>query len=87
VQAFAAIGGSGMARVDFLMAEDGTLYVNEINTLPGFTRISMYPKLWDLSGLPLDRLVDRLVDIGRRRHARRRQLDDGIKNWLAAIDA
>jgi D-alanine-D-alanine ligase len=87
VEAFAAIGGSGMARVDFLMADDGTLYVNEINTLPGFTRISMYPKLWDLSGLPLDRLVDRLVDIGRRRHERRRQLDDGIKNWLAAIDA
>lgn len=85
IQAFAAVGGGGMARVDFLMAEDGTLYVNEINTLPGFTRISMYPKLWNLSGLPLADLVDRLVNIGIARHDRRRQLDHGIKSWLAKV--
>ncbi len=54
VQAFAALGGAGLARVDFLY-EGGVegLYVNEINTLPGFTSISMYPRLWELSGVPL----------------------------------
>jgi len=85
IQAFAAVGGGGMARVDFLLADDGTLYVNEINTLPGFTRISMYPKLWGLSGLPLPDLVHRLVEIGIARHERRRQLDRGIKSWLAEV--
>jgi len=85
IRAFATVGGAGMARVDFLLADDGTLYVNEINTLPGFTRISMYPKLWDLSGLPLPDLVQRLVEIGVARHHRRRQLDGGIKSWLAEL--
>ena len=85
VQAFVAIGGSGMARVDFFLDADGGLYVNEINTLPGFTRISMYPRLWDLSGVPLPRLVDRLVDSGLRRHRDRRRLDSGIKEWLAEL--
>lgn len=84
VRAFAAVGGGGMARVDFL-ADDEALYVNEINTLPGFTRISMYPKLWDLAGLPLPDLVRRLVEIGVARHERRRQLDRGIKSWLAEV--
>jgi D-alanine-D-alanine ligase len=73
-----------MARVDFL-ADDEALYVNEINTLPGFTRISMYPKLWGLAGLPLPDLVRRLVEIGVARHERRRQLDRGIKSWLAEV--
>ena len=84
VRAFAAVGGGGMARVDFL-ADDEALYVNEINTLPGFTRISMYPKLWGLAGLPLPDLVRRLVEIGVARHERRRQLDRGIKSWLAKV--
>jgi len=85
VRAFAAVGGSGMARVDFLLSRDGSLYINEINTLPGFTRISMYPKLWELSGLPLPDLVHRLVEIGVARHQRRLQLDGAIKEWLAEI--
>ncbi|MCZ6507778.1 MAG: D-alanine--D-alanine ligase, partial [Acidobacteria bacterium] len=63
VRAFAAIGGVGLARVDFLLEDRGELYVNEINTLPGFTSISMYPKLWELSGVPLPKLVTRLVEI------------------------
>jgi len=84
IRAFAAVGGGGMARVDFL-ADKEALYVNEINTLPGFTRISMYPKLWGLSGLPLPDLVHRLVEIGVARHERRRQLDRGIKRWLAEV--
>lgn len=85
VRAFAVIGGCGMARVDFLMDGEGGLWVNEINTLPGFTRISMYPKLWEKSGVPLPELVDRLVQIAVGRHQRRSQLDEAIKTWLASI--
>ncbi len=84
IQAFAEIGGSGMARVDFFL-EGGNLYVNEINTLPGFTRISMFPRLWELSGLSNAQLVDRLVRDAQRRHADRRRLDTGIKSFLADL--
>ena len=84
-EAFAAVGGWGMARVDFLLEDGAKPYVNEINTLPGFTEISMYPRLWDLSGVPLPDLVDRLVTIARERHEDRRRLDGGIKDWIAAI--
>jgi D-alanine-D-alanine ligase len=84
-EAFAAVGGWGMARVDFLLEDGGRPYVNEINTLPGFTDISMYPKLWELAGVPLPRLVERLLEIARERHADRRKLDQGIKSWIAAV--
>jgi D-alanine-D-alanine ligase len=84
VRAFRAIGGSGMARVDLLL-EGSTPWVNEINTLPGFTRISMFPRLWNLSGVPLPRLVDRLVEIAVERHRDRRRLDAGIKEFLAGL--
>ena len=67
-----------------LEGEDG-LYVNEINTLPGFTSISMYPRLWELSGVPLPKLVDRLVQIALERHPDRRRLDEGIKEFLAEL--
>lgn len=86
VAAFAALGGHGMARVDFLL-EGETPYVNEINTLPGFTRISMYPRLWDLSGVPLPELVDRLVTIAVDRHRDRKRLDQGIRDWIAELEA
>jgi D-alanine-D-alanine ligase len=86
VRAFAAIGGHGMARVDFLL-EGETPYVNEINTLPGFTAISMFPRLWDLSGVPLPDLVDRLVEIALRRHRDRHRLDQGIRDWIAELEA
>jgi D-alanine-D-alanine ligase len=86
VEAFTAIGGHGMARVDFLVESDETILVNEINTLPGFTSISMYPKLWEVSGLPIDQLVDRLVAIAVERHADRQRLDGGIKSWLGGLD-
>ena len=85
VAAFAALGGAGLARVDFLLEGDGRLYVNEINTLPGFTAISMYPHLWDISGVPLPRLTDRLVEIALARHRDRRRLDVAIKSWLAEL--
>ena len=84
VEAFAAIGGAGMARVDFLL--DGeSAFVNEINTVPGFTRISMYPRLWAISGVPLPELVTRLVDIALERHRERQGLDAGIKGFLAEL--
>ena len=69
VRAFRAIDGSGMARVDFLLDRTrGTLFVNEINTIPGFTPISMYPKLWEASGIPYPELIDRLVQLALERH-------------------
>ncbi len=69
VAAFSACGCEGLARVDFFLeATTGRLYVNEINTIPGFTEISMYPKLWEASGLPFPRLVERLIDLGFERH-------------------
>ena len=73
VAAFKALGTSGMARVDFFL-EKGTnrVFVNEINTIPGFTEISMYPKLWDASGLPFPRLLERLVELGFERHRNRK---------------
>jgi len=64
MDAFRAIGCQGMARVDFLLDKgSGELFLNELNTIPGFTQISMYPKLWEASGLPYPKLVDRLVDL------------------------
>jgi D-alanine-D-alanine ligase len=73
VAAFKALAASGMARVDFFL-EKGTnrLYINEINTIPGFTEISMYPKLWAASGLPFPKLLERLVDLGFERHRNRK---------------
>ena len=62
-----------MARVDFLMeGSSGPLYINEINTIPGFTSISMYPKMWEATGIPYPALIDRLIDLALDRHAARR---------------
>ncbi len=70
VEAYRAIDGAGMARVDFLLSRTtGQLYLNEINTIPGFTSISMYPKLWEASGIPYSRLLDWLIDLALDRHA------------------
>ncbi|SCE71799.1 D-alanine--D-alanine ligase family protein [Micromonospora mirobrigensis] len=72
VRAFAAIGGWGLARVDFLYDEStGELFVNELNTLPGFTAHSMYPKVWAASGVAYPEVVDRLVALALDRHAAR----------------
>jgi D-alanine-D-alanine ligase len=68
VSAFKAIDCAGMARVDFFLEKNtGTIYLNELNTIPGFTSISMYPKLWEASGLPYAGLVDRLVELAFER--------------------
>ncbi|HEV3141776.1 MAG TPA: D-alanine--D-alanine ligase A, partial [Vicinamibacterales bacterium] len=75
IDAFKAIDGAGMARVDFLLAGGGgMLYVNEVNTIPGFTTISMYAKMWDASGLPYPKLLDRLIELAIERHADKQQL-------------
>jgi D-alanine-D-alanine ligase len=72
VRAFAACRCEGMARVDCFLADDGRGFlVNEVNTIPGFTPISMYPRLWEVSGLPYPDLLDRLVDLAVERHERR----------------
>jgi D-alanine-D-alanine ligase len=65
---FRAIDCAGMARVDFFLMPSGELYVNEINTIPGFTHISMYPKLWEASGLVYEDLVARLIELALDRH-------------------
>jgi D-alanine-D-alanine ligase len=61
-----------MARVDFLLEKGSSnLYINELNTIPGFTQISMYPKLWENAGLPYAKLVDRLIELALERKAER----------------
>ena len=75
VSAFRAIDGEGYARVDFLLSRSsGTLFVNEINTIPGFTTISMFAKLWEASGVKYPALVDRLIAFAIERHAEKREL-------------
>jgi len=75
IDAYRALDCNGMARVDFLLDEAGDrLYVNEANTLPGFTAISQYAKLWAASGLPYPALIDRLIELALARHRRRQRL-------------
>jgi D-alanine-D-alanine ligase len=82
VEAYKAIDGAGMARVDMLLEKDtGRLYLNELNTIPGFTSISMYPKLWEASGLPYPELMDRLIELAQ---ARRAQKDGLIRTYGGA---
>jgi D-alanine-D-alanine ligase len=75
IAAFKAVDGAGMARVDFLLAGDTqVLYLNELNTIPGFTTISMYSKMWAASGLQYPQLLDRLIALALERHAEKQQL-------------
>ena len=72
VRAYKAIDCAGMARVDFFVEKDtNQIYLNELNSIPGFTKISMYPKLWEASGLPYNKLVDRLIELAMERKADR----------------
>ena len=74
VAAFQAVDCAGLARVDFLMdPRSGKMFVNEINTMPGFTSISMYPKMWAASGISYPELMDRLIQLGLERHADKKQ--------------
>jgi D-alanine-D-alanine ligase len=72
IRAYQAVDCAGMARVDFLLDKDtGEVFLNEINTIPGFTKISMYPKLWEASGLSFEELVNRLIELALERRADR----------------
>jgi D-alanine-D-alanine ligase len=80
VDAFRALELSGMARVDFLLdGAAGSLYLNEVNTIPGFTAISMYPKMWEASGLPYPALLDRLIALALERHEEKQRLRTSVK--------
>jgi D-alanine-D-alanine ligase len=78
VRAFRVLCCNGMARVDLFLRPDGSLLVNEINTIPGFTRISMYPKLWEASGVPYPELVDRLIRLAIERNGQ----EQGLKTTV-----
>ncbi|MBN1868478.1 D-alanine--D-alanine ligase [Candidatus Sumerlaeota bacterium] len=80
IQTFQVLECEGMARVDFFLKEDGAILVNEINTLPGFTKISMYPNLWEATGIGYSDLLDRLIGLAVERHAR----DSGLKRTYGA---
>jgi D-alanine-D-alanine ligase len=75
IAAFKAVDCAGMARVDFLLCRrDGRIFVNEVNTIPGFTTISMYSKMWSASGVSYPELLERLIALALERHAARQQL-------------
>jgi D-alanine-D-alanine ligase len=80
VRAFKAVDCSGLSRVDFLMdPKTRKIYLNEINTMPGFTSISMYPKLWSATGLPYPELIERLIRLGLERHADKKKNQYSLK--------
>jgi len=73
VECYRAVECEGMGRVDFLLeAATGKLYINEINTIPGFTSISMYPKMWEASGVGFAALIDRLIELALERHEKKK---------------
>ena len=79
VRAFRVLELAGMARVDFLLADEtGDIFLNEVNTIPGFTTISMYPKMWEASGLSYSALLDRLITLALERHAQKQRLRTSI---------
>ena len=71
IKAYQAVDCAGMARVDFFLDVDGQIYINEINTIPGFTKISMYPKLWEATGISFSQLLDNLIELALDRHRER----------------
>jgi D-alanine-D-alanine ligase len=78
IQTFKVLCCEGMARVDFFLQRDGKVLVNEINTIPGFTKISMYPKLWEASGVPYSTLIDRLIDLALERFRKEKSLKTSV---------
>jgi D-alanine-D-alanine ligase len=75
IKAYTALDCSGMSRADFFVTRrNGTVYINELNTIPGFTAISMYPKLWEASGLGFSALLDRLIELAQQRHEEKAHL-------------
>ncbi|MFA5841341.1 MAG: D-alanine--D-alanine ligase [Candidatus Paceibacterota bacterium] len=79
IKTFQVLNCEGMSRVDFFLKKNGNILVNEINTIPGFTNISMYPKLWDASGVPISKLLDRLIELAIERFDKEKKLKTTVK--------
>jgi D-alanine-D-alanine ligase len=79
IKAFMVLCCEGMARVDFFLKENGEIYINEINTIPGFTSISMYPKLWEESGIPYRKLINTLITLAIDKHNKEQKLKTSLK--------
>ena len=80
VEAFRVLGCSGMARGDFFLRGSDAILINEVNTIPGFTRISMYPRMWEASGIPYRELIDRLIQLGLERHEQDSRIRSDYRN-------
>ncbi|HEX3144132.1 MAG TPA: ATP-grasp domain-containing protein, partial [Pyrinomonadaceae bacterium] len=76
--AYKAIDASGLSRVDFFLKPDGELLVNEVNTLPGLTDVSGFPKMWEATGIPFTKVIDRLVEFAIERHRERSRNETSI---------
>ena len=74
IKAFKALDCSGLVRADFFLTKDGTAYINEVNTMPGFTPISMFPLLWSQSGIEYPQLIERLVQLAIERHKEKQNI-------------
>jgi D-alanine-D-alanine ligase len=86
ITAFKAVGAAGFARVDFFLERGkNRLYVNEINTIPGFTKISMYPKLWEATELKYPRLIERLIELGLERSRARATRYESTMKWFDEV--
>jgi D-alanine-D-alanine ligase len=82
IRAYRCLEGAGLGRVDFLMERStGAFYLNELNSLPGFTEVSMYPRLWEATGLPYPQLLDRLIELAIERHRRRVALETTFRRF------
>ena len=79
VKTYKVLCCEGMARVDFFLKENGEIYINEINTIPGFTSISMYPKLWEESGISYEKLIDTLIKLAIDRHSKEKKLKTSFR--------
>jgi D-alanine-D-alanine ligase len=80
IEAFQALDAEGIARVDFFLERDtGEILVNELNSLPGFTESSMFPRLWAASGLPYPALLDRMIELALERHQKRSKLETSFR--------
>jgi D-alanine-D-alanine ligase len=78
VAAYKSIDAAGLSRVDFFLKPDGTLLLNEINTLPGLTDVSGFPKMWEATGVPFSRVIDRLIEFALERHRERARNETSI---------
>jgi D-alanine-D-alanine ligase len=76
--AYKAIDASGLSRVDFFLRPDGELLVNEVNTLPGLTDVSGFPKMWEATGVPFKRVIDQLIQLAIERHRERARNETSI---------